>query len=198
MLIEETAISQAALPMAEFKDHLRLGTGFSDTDIQAPVLEVFLRAAIAAIEARTGKILIERAFSWTLTRWRDACGQALPVAPVLSITGLELSDPAQGVEVIDPSHYRLEADMQRPVLRPAGAVLPYIPAGGTAEIRLVAGYGPAWPDLPADLAQAVLLLAAHYYEYRHEATQDGGCVPFGVLSLIERYRTVRLFAGRAS
>ena len=62
MLIEETAVSPAALPLAEFKAHLRLGTGFADDDIQDPVLESFLRAAIAAIEGRTGKMLLERIF----------------------------------------------------------------------------------------------------------------------------------------
>jgi uncharacterized phiE125 gp8 family phage protein len=60
---------------------------------------------------------------------------------------------------------------------------------------LSAGYAPDWAGLPADLGQAVLLLAAHYYEYRHETALGDGCMPFGVTSLIERYRTVRLMAG---
>ena len=70
MLIEETAVSLTALPFQEFKAHLRLGTGFSDGDVQDQVLEGFLRAAAAAIEARTGKVLFERTFFWTLTEWR--------------------------------------------------------------------------------------------------------------------------------
>ncbi len=41
----------------------------------------------------------------------------------------------------------------------------------------------------------MLLLAAHYYEYRHETALGGGCMPFGVTSLTERYRTVRLLGG---
>ena len=72
MLIEETTLPDAALPVEEFKAHLRLGTGFADGDVQEPVLRGFLRAAMAAIEARTGKVLIERGFSWTVTRWRSA------------------------------------------------------------------------------------------------------------------------------
>ncbi len=195
MLIEETAVPQAALPLAEFKAHLRLGTGFADDDVQDPVLESFLRAAVAAIEARTGKILIERAFSWTLTAWRNATGQALPVAPVTAILSLTLRNRVDEAELIAPEHYRLEADMQRPVIRPAGTMLPLVPSGGTAEIVLRAGMGATWADLPSDLAQAVLLLAAHYYEYRHETGLGQGCMPFGVTSLIERYRTVRLFGG---
>jgi len=49
--------------------------------------------------------------------------------------------------------------------------------------------------MPADLAQAVLMLAAHYYEFRSDTSLGQGCMPFGVTSLIERYRTVRIFAG---
>lgn len=195
MLIEETAVPQAALPLAEFKTHLRLGTGFADDDVQDPVLESFLRAAIAAIEARTGKILITRSFSWTLTNWRDAAGQALPVAPVSAVTRLTLRNRAEEEEVIDPSHYRLEQDTHRPVLHPEGTLLPGIPAGGTAEVEFDAGMAADWGELPADLAQAVLMLGAHYYEYRHETSLGDGCMPFGVTSLIERYRTVRLLGG---
>ena len=193
MLIEETAVLPAALPLAEFKTHLRLGTGFTDEDIQDSLLESFLRAAVSAIEARTGKILIERSFSLTLSQWRDVSGQPLPVAPVSAITQLLLRDPADEEEIIDPAHYRLEKDTHRPVLRPAGAVLPVIPLGGTIEIGFVAGLSPDWSGLAADLGHAVLLLAAHYYENRNETALGGGCMPFGVTSLIERYRTIRLF-----
>ena len=55
-----------------------------------------------------------------------------------------------------------------------------------------------WGGLPDDLAQAVMLLAAHYYEYRDDTALGEGCMPFGVSSLIERYRRVRLgFGGTA-
>ena len=194
-LIEETAIPLAALPVAEFRAHLRLGTGFADDALQDPVLEGFLRAALAAIEGRTGKVLIAREFSWVVAAWSDPAGQPLPVAPVPEILSLTLRDPMDAAEVIAPDLYRLERDPQRPVLRPRGGRLPMIPPGGAAEIGFRAGFGPGWGDLPADLAQAVLLLAAHYYEYRNETQLSGGCMPFGVSSLIERYRTVRLLGG---
>lgn len=195
MLIEETAVPLAALPLTEFKAHLRLGSGFAEDDLQDAVLESFLRAAIAAIEARTGKILIERAFSWLLHQWRDQMGQALPVAPVTAVNELVLIDRNEAEEVVDPALYRLDADMQRPRLRPVGTLLPNVPSGGSVRIGFAAGFGAAWGDLPSDLGQAVLLLAAHYYEYRHETSLGDGCMPFGVTSLIERYRTVRIFAG---
>jgi uncharacterized phiE125 gp8 family phage protein len=42
------------------------------------------------------------------------------------------------------------------------------------------------------MSQAVLMLAAHYHEYRYDTALDGGCMPFGVTALIERYRPLRL------
>jgi hypothetical protein len=41
MLVEETTVPVSALPVATFKDHMRMGSGFSDDDIQDGVLEGF-------------------------------------------------------------------------------------------------------------------------------------------------------------
>ncbi|WP_170428938.1 head-tail connector protein [Ruegeria arenilitoris] len=197
MLIEETAIADAALPVDQFKAHLRLGTGFAEDNVQDEVLKGFLRAAIAAIEARTGKVLIERGFSWSLNGWRDQAAEVLPVAPVASVDAVTVMDAAGGENVVDAGVYRLEKDSQRPRLRPAGSSLPVIATGGAVKITFTAGMSSNWGGLPADLGQAVLLLAAHYYEYRDETALGAGCMPFGVTSLIQRYRTVRFGAGVA-
>ncbi|MEX0307555.1 MAG: head-tail connector protein [Ruegeria sp.] len=195
MLIEETAIADAALPVDQFKAHLRLGAGFAEGNVQDEVLNGFLRAAIAAIESRTGKVLIERDFSWSLNGWRDPAGEVLPVAPVVSVAAVTLTDAAGTETVVDAEAYQLERDMQRPRLRPVGACLPRVQTGGSVKIVFTAGMAADWGGLPADLGQAVLLLAAHYYEYRDETALGAGCMPFGVTSLIQRYRTVRFGAG---
>ncbi|MCA0927391.1 head-tail connector protein [Ruegeria profundi] len=197
MLIEETAIADAALPVDQFKAHLRLGTGFAEGSVQDEVLNGFLRAAIAAIEARTGKVLIEREFSWTLNAWRDSAGEVLPVAPVKAVKAVSVFDAAGAESAIALEAYRLEQDSQRPRLRPTGLMLPRLATSGTAKIAFIAGMSVDWSGLPADLGQAVLLLAAHYYEYRDETALGAGCMPFGVTSLIQRYRTVRFGAGVA-
>ena len=62
VLTEQTAVPTAALPIQEFKDHLRLGTGFADDGVQDALAEGYLRAALAAIEGRIGKALIARDF----------------------------------------------------------------------------------------------------------------------------------------
>ena len=198
MLIEEATVPDGALPLAAFKAHLRLGTGFSESDLQEPVLKSFLRAALAAIEARTGKALIAREFSWSVTCWRDAAAEVLPLAPVRSIAAVEIVDGDGAAVVLPPERYALEQDAQRPKLIARGAGFGAISRGGKAVIRFEAGFGAAWNELPSDLAQAVFLLAAHYYEYRDETALARGCMPFGVQTLIERYRPMRLFSGGRS
>lgn len=195
MLVEETQVPQAALPVEEFKAHLRLGSGFTGASVQDAVLESFLRAAMAAIESRTGKILISRGFTYTVTFWRKAAAQNLPVAPVIAVSAVEIRDAADVAEVVDPGDYRLVQDGQAPMLRATGSLLPVIPTGGSAVIGFTAGYAVDWAGLPADLAQAVMLLAAHYYEYRNETALGQGCMPFGVTSLIDRYRVMRIGTG---
>ncbi|WP_264213735.1 head-tail connector protein [Leisingera thetidis] len=195
MLSEVTPVPEAALPLAQFKAHLRLGTGFGEDSLQDEVLFGFLRAALAAIEARTGKALITRGFELEIRHWRDRAGMVLPIAPVQIVTEVAMRDGGGGETVLDTAQYRLERDSQRPRLCAAGSLLPAIAPGGSVRISLQAGMAADWGALPADLGQAVMLLAAHYYEYRADTGLHGGCMPFGVTSLIERYRSLRLSLG---
>lgn len=197
MLIEEAKVPDEVLPLAAFKAHLRLGTGFAESDVQEPVLKSFLRSAIATIEARSNKALLEREFSWSVTRWRDVTGEVLPIAPARSIVAVEIVDADGTASTIDATRYALQEDAQRPRLIARGAGFANIPAGGKAVLRFVAGFGAVWDNVPEDLAQAVFLLASHYYEYRDETSLARGCMPFGVQTLIEPYRPMRLFSGSA-
>ncbi|MBC6407067.1 MAG: hypothetical protein GDA40_02570 [Rhodobacteraceae bacterium] len=197
ILTEDTSPLPSALPLAAFKEHLRLGRGFGETALQETILESFLRAAIAAIEARTGKVLLQRRFAWTLTHWRHPSRQVLPAAPVSSIVSMTLVDRAGGTTPVPAGAYALQKDLHSPTLCAGGASLPPIPRHGQAVLVFVAGFGATWGDVPIDLQQAVMLLAAHYYEYREDTALKSGCVPFGVSVLIERYRPLRLHMGEA-
>ncbi len=192
MLIEETNVPDTALPLAAFKAHMRMGTGFGEDTLQDAVLTSFLRAAMAAIEARTGKALIEREFTLALSGLPASDAVALTVAPVTVIVEVQLVSRSGVQTAIDAGQYWLERDGHTPRLRAVGAALPRPEAGGEVRVRFLAGYGPEWDDVPVDLQQAVLMLATHYYEYRHDTALTDGCMPFGVTSLIERFRTLRL------
>lgn len=194
MLTERAGVPATVLPVGAFLDHLRVGTGFGDEAPLEALAEGYLRRAIAAVEARTGKALLAREFLFSLDQWRDAEAQPLPLAPVREVVSVTLRDRAGVASVADPARWRLVRDMHRPVLTATGMLLPAVPFRGSVEVVLEAGFGPAWSDVPGDLAQAVLLLAAQYHEMRSEET-TGRPMPFGILALIERWRTVRVLGG---
>ncbi|WP_333817433.1 head-tail connector protein [Tabrizicola sp.] len=194
MLTEETQVPLAALPVEEMKDHLRMGSGFADDGLQDGLIETYLRAALAAIEGRIGKMLFQRRFLWVLECWRDE-EQALPVAPVTGVVSVTLVDAAGGEVLVPGAVYRLVKDLHRPRLAGKGSALPTIPSGGSARVVFEVGFGAAWTDIPVDLRQAVLLLAGEFYEHRHDDGAQAAGLPFGVVTLIERWRTVRILGG---
>ncbi len=197
MLTEMTTVPGAALPVQGFKDHLRLGSGFTDDGMQDGLIEAYLRAAIAAIEGRIGKVLMARRFKLVLEDWRGPGEQPLPVAPVTGIVSVTVVDAAEAALVIEAARYRLVPDLHRPKLAALGVLLPVVPMDGRAEVVFDAGFGATWAEVPVDLAQAVLLLAAEYYEVRQAGDSGQAGLPFVVQALIERWRTVRILGGRA-
>jgi len=200
ILTELGAVASAALPLAAFRGHLRLplaaeaGPGDSE---EAQALETALRAALAAIESRTAKVLMGRPFRLTLAHWRDGAAQPLPVAPVSDIVAMVLRAADGTATTVAADRYHLEQDQHRPRLVARGMLLPAIPRGGRAEIDFTAGFGPDWGDLPEDLARAAFLLGAQYFEERHAGAGHGvgAGLAFGVEALIARWRTVRLLGG---
>lgn len=198
MLIEETATAAEALPVAELREHLRLGSGFgiAETAAETTALAGFLRAAIAAIEARTGKVLLTRQFRMQLEDWRDRLGQPLPLAPVVAVERIEIDDGDGVVTQVPAENWRLLRDGQRPLILPGGVMLPFVPRRGFVTVTFTAGFGTSWQAVPADLAHAVILLAARYHDDRGIEGADAA-MPFGVSALIERWRQIRTLVGRS-
>lgn len=198
ILTEVSAVPATAVPVRAFGEHLRLGTGFADDGSQDAVLELYLRSAMAAIEARIGRALLARGFSWTVTRWREEASQGLPIGPARSVDAIILV-AADGVETaVEPDSWSVLRDTARPrLVGRFGRNLPRIPRDGHAEIRFTAGYGATWEEVPADLRQAVFMLAAHFYENRSDGTASEAIIPFGVLVLIDSYRAMRIGRGQA-
>lgn len=191
ILTELTSILTAQLPITLLREHLRLGTGFADDGHQDALLEAYLRAAISAVEGRTGCVLLSKNMSWGLTAWRHFDKQCLPVRPLNAITEVKLVDVVGGETVVDPLGYRLVQDDQAPYIAASGLALPSIPTNGSVEIAFSAGFGGSWNQVPPDLARAAIMLAADFYENR--ASQDATSLPSGILALLERFRPIRVF-----
>jgi len=190
--VEVTPVAAGALPLAQFRDHLRLGTGFGDDSLQDGVLETCLRAALARVEGYCGKAVLERAFVLRVGAWRELSRQILPLAPVSAVMRLAIRDRLGAEVVIDPGSYQLIRDDMAPMVISAGYMMPRIPLAGQAEIGFLAGYGD-WGAVPGDIALAVLMLAAAYYEARDAG--GAAALPGAVSGLLARYRNLRLVGG---
>ncbi len=190
--VEVTPVATGALPLAQFRDHLRLGTGFGDDSLQDGLLETCLRAALARVEGHCGKAVLSRAFLLRVGEWRELSRQVLPLAPVSTVTRLAIRDRLGAEVVMDAASYRLIRDDQAPMVISAGYMLPRIALAGEAEIGFVAGFA-GWAVVPGDMAQAVLMLAAQYYETRNVG--DAAALSGSVAGLLARYRSLRLLGG---
>lgn len=194
MLEELEAAPVAPVAAADLAAHLRLNTGLKPLDVdETAALDGILRAAGAAVESYTGRALIRRRFKWTVERWREPRREVLPVAPVAQINAVTLVAADGTWSSVPGSAWRLVKDQFAPALAPvAGGWLPQIPTGGVAEIEILAGHGETPVELPHELRQAVLLLAAHYHEHRHVVSAETAEAPYGVQALLARWRKVRL------
>lgn len=192
-IVEETSVPAEALPLLEFREHLRLGSGFPDDSLQDTLLESTLRAAIGAIEYRTGKALFRRSFVLRVEGWATGSFQPILRGPLVQVSSVRLVASDGGVTEVPGATYKVVPDDFKAGLQAIQA-LPSVPLNGHAEIRFEAGYGVEWSDIPESLAQAVMVLGAHFYETRGGSQETG--LPLLVRVLIEAFRDLRLFGGR--
>ena len=193
MKLTETAPPAATVvTLAEFSSHLRLAYGFPDDGAEDALLDLYLKNATAAVEAWTGRALIRRGFRLEVRSWDRAGQLVLPIGPVDAIGSFRFVGAAGTVDVAAGGFELEPGTVRQRVSGPAGGALPPIPAGHVAELTFDAGYGLTGSDVPGGLRQAVMLLAAHYYENRRgEAAAEAG-MPIAVQALLESERPVRL------
>ena len=194
MMVELTSVPSAALPVNELAEHLRLARGFSDDGSQDGQLESCLRAACSAIEARIGKALFQRRFALTLMAWQALDAHVLPLDPVVGIDSVKVISRAGAETQVDPAAYTLRPDRHRPVLEATTGTLPTPSQGGTIEVEFTAGHSADWAGIPAELKQAVLILAGEFWGQNQDAETG---IPFAVSVLLEPHRPMRLRGGRA-
>lgn len=193
MLLKDTAPAAVQpVPLDEFAAHLRLGHGFEDDGSENALLELYLRNATGVLETRLSQALIRRDYTLQTGTW-DRHGHAvMPVGPVTEITRISLVTASGSADLAPTMHALAPGAFRQKVTGVAGGALPAIPPGGYAEITFTAGHGADWTAVPDDLRQAVLILAAHYYENRSGDPAFTTGLPMGVAALVEPHRPVRL------
>lgn len=192
-LTELGSIDGSRLPLKRLADHLRLGTAFVETSLQDDLLDVLCRAAISTLEGRLGIAIFSRDFAWNVTSWRDDDRFYLPIRPVNSLVRI-VSFTSQDEETqLDETNFALFKDQLCPSVNVVGS-LPAIPKGGSITVEFNAGFSDEWDGVPGDLQQAVIQLAAHFYENR--SGMGATCLPSSVSLLIAPYSKIRLGGAR--
>lgn len=182
-------IPQSALDLDMLKKHLRLGSGFTTSDIEDDMLEAYARASVTAIEGRIEQALIERDFALMAEEW-DTFQSRIFLAPISSVELVQIDHPDQSVT---PQNVVFTPSVRGKLVLLSGSLDP-LGRGDVAVIKVKAGIAASVEQLPADLRHAVLMLASHYYEHRLDTGLDGRCMPLGVSALLESYRPMRLGA----
>lgn len=192
ILTETSPAAVTPVSLDDFKAHLRLAQGFAPDAAEDALLDRYLRNATSVVEARISRALIRREFKLQVAAWNREGHLVLPVGPVALIGSLNFILDAETIS-LPATAWSLEPGSSRQLLTgPGGSTLPAVPQGYSAELVFDAGFGDGPSDMPGDLAQAVMLLAAHYYEHRYGEAVSGQGIPVGVQALLETQRSFRL------
>lgn len=171
--------------VADARLHLRVTHPDEDA-----LIARLIAAARTHVEQATRRALITQGRRLYLDGWPPGRVVRLPASPVQRIDAVTVYD-ADGMPVaLDPAAYRLEGTASPARLKVhAGAPA----AANGIEIDFTAGYGDEAASVPAPLAQAVLLLVGHWYEFREAGSElEAASIPLGFDALTAAYRTPRL------
>lgn len=170
------------ITLAEAKAHLRIAH-----DSEDDLLSGLIRAARQEVEQATGSALIEQSWRLVLDAWPEGNVVQLKRSPVRQVLSVTVFDADGAASVLAPQDYQLDA-----MSSPARLYLRSRPEPGLLlngiEIDFSVGHGEAGTDVPDLLKRAVLILVAHWYEFRGAYGPDSQPV-----SIPEEYR--RLIAG---
>ncbi len=174
--------------LADAKAQLRIAHDSEDALISG-----LIKAARAEVEAQTGMALIDQSWRLAMDCWPHDGLVRLRRHPVKEILSVTVYGEEGEAAVLDSASY--QADL---VTRPARLHFTSPPAPerrlNGIEVDFTAGFGEAGTDVPDLLKRAVLMLVAHWYEFRatYGAQDQPVSIPPGFDRLIAGYRTGRL------
>lgn len=187
-LFRTTEPEAEPVSLAEIREHLRL-----DDDSQDGYLAGLIAAAREEVENSLGLALIDQNWRCTLDRLPRSRLVPLrrhPVREVLSVTVYGADGEAS---LVDPAAVQLDA-----AARPARLLfltpLETRRAMNGIEIDFSAGFGEEGGGVPAVLRRALLMLVAHWYEFRLSfgARDQPVSFPDGYERLVSAWRPRRL------
>ncbi len=148
------------LTLASAKAHLRI----DGTDEDVFVSELII-AARQYLEKLSGLRLITQTWRQYLDCWPKSQVLELAFRPVQSVQSITVYDADGAPAIIPASKYQLDniSDIAR--IHMANPATPGMAMNGI-EVEFIAGFGDAGIDVPDTLKRALLMLIAHWYEFR--------------------------------
>lgn len=174
--------------LAEAKVYLRL-QGDSEDDMVASLI----KAAREEVERATGTALIDQGWRAVLDAWPANGVAMLTPYPVKAVTSVTAYGSEGEAWAVNPADYFLDANSRPARLHFEARPEPLRVMNGI-EIDFTAGFGEAGPDVPDLLRRAILLLVAHWYEFRAQvaAADQPVSYPAGYDRMIAGYKARRL------
>ena len=174
--------------LAEARAHLRLD-GTADDDL----LTNLIRAARQEVEQATRVALLEQSWRLALDCWPRNGTALLKIHPLREVLSVTLYGSEGEVSVLAPTNYQVDA-LSRPGRIHFDTAPPALRAMNGIEIDFSAGFGEAGAEVPDLLKRAMLLLVAHWYEFRtgFGPADQPVSYPAGYERLIAGYRAGRL------
>lgn len=174
--------------LAEAKAQLRVAHDSEDDFISG-----LLRAAREEVERATGTALIDQTWRLALDAWPASLTVLIRRPPVRQILSVTVYGAEGEASVLNPATYQLDG-----ASRPARLYFSQRPdpqqAMNGIEIDFTAGFGEAGTDVPDLPKRAIMMLVAHWYEFRTAFGPASQPVSFpeGYERLVAAYREVRL------
>jgi uncharacterized phiE125 gp8 family phage protein len=174
--------------LADAKAHLRIDGGGEDD-----LLNGLIRAARDEVEKATGTALIDQSWRLALDDWPAEDVVLLLRHPVREIQSVTIYGADGGASLVDPSSYQFDS-LSRPARLHFDVRPEPLRALNGVEIDFAAGFGEAGTDVPDLLKRAILMLVAHWYEFRAyvDAADHPASYPIGYERMIAGYKARRL------
>lgn len=187
-LLRTVAPEAEPVTLADAKRTLRI-----DHDSEDALLDGLIRAAREEVEAACGLALVDQSWRLVLDKMPPTQRALLRRHPVREILSVTVYGEDGAAAVVDPARYQLDAHSRPARLHFTTDLEPGRVMNGI-EIDFTAGFGEAGTDVPDLLKRAILLLVAHWYEFRAHFPPSAQPVSFppGYERLIAPWRTRRI------
>ncbi len=189
-LITKPAVEPVMLAGA--KSHLRID--ITDEDVFVSELIV---AARQYLEQICGLRLITQSWRQYEDCWPNSHVLNLELRPVKSVQAITVYDADGTPSVIPPTDYQVDAYSQTARIHMPGGVSAgqsSIQAMNGIEVDFTVGFGDTGVDVPDTLKRAILMLVAHWYEFRGAISpqEQPVSIPPGFETLIASFKRIAI------